>query len=255
MRLPLPKLTVGRDGCRARSRQFEDILRDELNVKAVELVELGDGVAERYGISSGLTVNARAAGPRLGKQVQHVIAGAKAGVCGPERGRRGRRRRHRGSTRASTSSPSRRAAPRRHGARAARARRVRPARHRDDARARGRRASPATSIRAVQDTRKAAGLRRRATASASALLFSDAEDADAVASAFDIADVAGRPSPSSTASSSPDADVQVPRRRPGGHVASWVFGHLPEHVVFVPVGTYANRGGFHVAVTRKAVSQ
>src|SRR5690606_10475917 len=59
---------------------FDGILRDELNVKSVELIELDEDVADRYGISKRLTVNARAAGPRLGKQVQHVIAGARAGV-------------------------------------------------------------------------------------------------------------------------------------------------------------------------------
>jgi isoleucyl-tRNA synthetase len=79
VRLPLARLTVvavGSDGL----AQFEEILRDELNVKAVELVELGEGTAEQYGISHRLTVNARAAGPRLGKQVQQVIRAAKAGV-------------------------------------------------------------------------------------------------------------------------------------------------------------------------------
>jgi isoleucyl-tRNA synthetase len=60
--------------------QFEDILRDELNVKSVELVQLTDTAAAEYGISHRLSVNARAAGPRLGKQVQHVIAGARAGI-------------------------------------------------------------------------------------------------------------------------------------------------------------------------------
>ncbi|MDF2849234.1 MAG: isoleucine-tRNA ligase, partial [Oerskovia sp.] len=79
VRLPLPTLTVAvRDA--SSLAQFEGILRDELNVKSVELIELGDDVSDRYGISKRLTVNARAAGPRLGKQVQHVIAGAKAGV-------------------------------------------------------------------------------------------------------------------------------------------------------------------------------
>lgn len=79
VRLPLSKLTVAMTDA-ASLAQFEGILRDELNVKAVEFVELGDDVAQRYGITSRLSVNARAAGPRLGKQVQHVIAGAKAGV-------------------------------------------------------------------------------------------------------------------------------------------------------------------------------
>ncbi|MFT4052852.1 MAG: isoleucine--tRNA ligase, partial [Microbacterium sp.] len=79
VRLPLPSLTVAVTDA-ASLAQFEDILRDELNVKGVALVELTEGLAEQYGISPRLAVNARAAGPRLGKQVQHVIAGAKAGL-------------------------------------------------------------------------------------------------------------------------------------------------------------------------------
>lgn len=79
VRLPLASLTVAVTDA-AGLAQFEDILRDELNVKSVELVELTEGLAERYGISQRLVVNARAAGPRLGKQVQHVIKGAKAGL-------------------------------------------------------------------------------------------------------------------------------------------------------------------------------
>ncbi len=79
VRLPLASLTVAVPNA-AGLGQFEDILRDELNVKRVESVELTEGLAEQYGISQRLSVNARAAGPRLGKLVQHVIAGAKAGV-------------------------------------------------------------------------------------------------------------------------------------------------------------------------------
>lgn len=79
VRLPLASLTVAVTDA-AGLAQFEDILRDELNVKSVELVELTEGLAEQYGISQRLVVNARAAGPRLGKQVQHVIKGAKAGL-------------------------------------------------------------------------------------------------------------------------------------------------------------------------------
>jgi len=79
VRLPLAALTVVvRDA--AALVPFEAILREELNVKAVELIELDEAVAERYGISRRLSVNARAAGPRLGRRVQHVIAGARAGV-------------------------------------------------------------------------------------------------------------------------------------------------------------------------------
>jgi len=78
VRLPLASLTVVAENAEAL-RPFEGILRDELNVKAVELVELQDDSAARYGITSKLTVNARAAGPRLGKQVQQVIQAARAG--------------------------------------------------------------------------------------------------------------------------------------------------------------------------------
>ncbi|KQR54797.1 isoleucine--tRNA ligase [Leifsonia sp. Leaf336] len=78
VRLPLASLTVVAADADAL-RPFEAILRDELNVKAVELVELADDSAASYGITSRLTVNARAAGPRLGKQVQQVIQAARSG--------------------------------------------------------------------------------------------------------------------------------------------------------------------------------
>ncbi|GAA5151920.1 isoleucine--tRNA ligase [Microbacterium pseudoresistens] len=79
VRLPLARLTVV-SPVADQLGQFEGILREELNVKAVELVPLAETTAAAYGISHRLSVNARAAGPRLGKQVQHVIAGARAGI-------------------------------------------------------------------------------------------------------------------------------------------------------------------------------
>ncbi|MGY4857078.1 isoleucine--tRNA ligase [Cryobacterium sp. AP23] len=78
VRLPLANLTVVTTDTAALAG-FEGILRDELNVKAVTLVEQEPGSAESYGITSKLTVNARAAGPRLGKQVQQVIKAARTG--------------------------------------------------------------------------------------------------------------------------------------------------------------------------------
>ena len=78
VRLPLPRLTVVVTDAAALA-QFETILQDELNVKAIELVELAADTPAAFGISHRLTVNARAAGPRLGKQVQQVIQAAKAG--------------------------------------------------------------------------------------------------------------------------------------------------------------------------------
>jgi isoleucyl-tRNA synthetase len=78
VRLPLAELTVVTHGAEALSA-FEGILRDELNVKTVSIVEMDASSAERFGVTSRLTVNARAAGPRLGKRVQEAIKAAKSG--------------------------------------------------------------------------------------------------------------------------------------------------------------------------------
>jgi isoleucyl-tRNA synthetase len=78
VRLPLAELTVVSDDTEAL-QPFADILRDELNVKAVSTKVLGDGALEDYGITRRLTVNARALGPRLGKDVQRVITASKSG--------------------------------------------------------------------------------------------------------------------------------------------------------------------------------
>lgn len=78
VRLPLASLTVVTTDA-ASLAPFEAILRDELNVKRVDLVELDDSSAAAYGVTKRLTVNARAAGPRLGKQVQQVIQAARTG--------------------------------------------------------------------------------------------------------------------------------------------------------------------------------
>jgi len=57
---------------------YLDLLRTELNVKKVTLANAEES-KQRYGIEERLVVNARATGPRLGKQVQAVIKAAKAG--------------------------------------------------------------------------------------------------------------------------------------------------------------------------------
>jgi isoleucyl-tRNA synthetase len=85
VRLPLAKLTV----VTARGDWFagaDDILREELNVKAVEFDSIQEHSLESFGITRRLTVNARALGPRLGKQVQQVIQAAKAGDWIPTEG-------------------------------------------------------------------------------------------------------------------------------------------------------------------------
>jgi len=61
------------------ARPYADLIMSELNVKAVEVGDVDSPEAAQYGVSAQLVVNARALGPRLGKQVQAVIAAAKAG--------------------------------------------------------------------------------------------------------------------------------------------------------------------------------
>jgi isoleucyl-tRNA synthetase len=73
VRLPLLKLTVAVDNPE-RLAPYTGLIADELNVKAVELTE--DIAA--YGRFE-LAVNARVAGPRLGKDVQAAIKAVKAG--------------------------------------------------------------------------------------------------------------------------------------------------------------------------------
>ncbi|MGW6131270.1 isoleucine--tRNA ligase [Cellulomonas sp. NPDC055163] len=58
---------------------FVELVRAELNVKGVTLLSLDDAAATDVGVETRLSVNARAAGPRLGRGVQDVIRAAKAG--------------------------------------------------------------------------------------------------------------------------------------------------------------------------------
>ncbi len=78
VRLPLAELKVVTSRKHAL-KPFTGILAEELNVKRVKLKGLKQDSAEKHGIVQTLAVNARAAGPRLGKQVQQVIKAAKAG--------------------------------------------------------------------------------------------------------------------------------------------------------------------------------
>ncbi|MGH3559514.1 MAG: class I tRNA ligase family protein, partial [Mycobacterium sp.] len=73
VRLPLTKLTVAVENPHGLE-PFTDLIADELNVKRVELT----GDIARYGLFE-LTVNARVAGPRLGKDVQAAITAVRAG--------------------------------------------------------------------------------------------------------------------------------------------------------------------------------
>ncbi|MEW2011695.1 MULTISPECIES: isoleucine--tRNA ligase [Microbacterium] len=236
VRLPLASLTVAVTGADGLA-QFEDIVRDELNVKAVEVVELTDGLAEQYGISQRLAVNARAAGPRLGKQVQHVIKGAKAGLWSEEGGvvvvdgialepgeydltleaggvaegtaiallPRG------GFVLLDTTTTP-------------------------ELEAEG---LARDVIRAVQDARKAAGF-EVSDRIALQLTFADRADAEAVAAAFDVADVAGETLSVADLVATADGDT----------LRGEALRSSPEYTVSVPAGTYANAGDLTIGVRR-----
>ena len=77
-RLPLSTLTVVVPSP-ADLEGFESIVADEVNVKEVRLLAADAPEAAAYGVEQKLTVNARAAGPRLGKDVQQAIKGSKSG--------------------------------------------------------------------------------------------------------------------------------------------------------------------------------
>jgi isoleucyl-tRNA synthetase len=242
VRLPLGRLTVVAADVAALA-QFEEILRDELNVKAVELVELAPETAAEYGITHRLTVNARAAGPRLGKQVQQVIQAARAGDWSEA-----------------------------DGVVTAGGIALEPGEYDLVLETTGRPAGEALAllpsadgggggfvlldttmtpelaaeglardvIRAVQDTRKAAGFdvsdRIRLE-----LAFADVDDARAVASAFDIADVAGE-----------TLATEFSVRGAGGEtlLGEELDGRTPDHSAEFAARAFANAGAFTVSVQR-----
>jgi isoleucyl-tRNA synthetase len=77
-RLPLSDLTVVTTDA-AALEPFGAIVAEEVNVRTVSLVDLSSARESDFGISTKLIVNARAAGPRLGKDVQLAIKGSKMG--------------------------------------------------------------------------------------------------------------------------------------------------------------------------------
>ncbi|UNK47488.1 isoleucine--tRNA ligase [Arthrobacter sulfonylureivorans] len=79
VRLPLASLTVVVPGADRLSGQYAVMIQDELNIKSVRLIDAADASPEEFGFSQKLVVNARAAGPRLGKNVQQAIKAAKSG--------------------------------------------------------------------------------------------------------------------------------------------------------------------------------
>ncbi|HEY5783155.1 MAG TPA: isoleucine--tRNA ligase [Microlunatus sp.] len=78
VRLPLATLTVVTDDA-ASLEPLAGLITDELNVKSLVLTDLADADQGAFGVQQTLQVNARAAGPRLGRDVQRAIKGSKSG--------------------------------------------------------------------------------------------------------------------------------------------------------------------------------
>lgn len=252
VRLPLVSLTIVTADPAALA-PFEAILRDELNVKSVEFVQLEDTSATSYGITSRLAVNARAAGPRLGKNVQTVIKAARAGdwsvdgdivtaggivlepsefeltleVAGGEGD----------SGRALALLP---------GGGFVLLNTVTTPELEAEGLSRD-------VIRAVQDTRKAAGFDVSDRINLD-LVFFDAADADAVTSAIESVDIAADTLATAftvhtvPADDAAALDAQIPSEWIGGFTAA-----TPEFYQGVDAGKFANAGRFLVAVSRTVV--
>ncbi|MDF8265352.1 isoleucine--tRNA ligase [Luteipulveratus flavus] len=78
VRLPLSRVTVVTADA-AALEPFTAVVAEEVNVRKVALVDIADASASDFGVSQRLVVNARSAGPRLGKDVQVAIKGSKSG--------------------------------------------------------------------------------------------------------------------------------------------------------------------------------
>jgi isoleucyl-tRNA synthetase len=248
VRLPLAELTVV-SSLSASLASFSDILRDELNVKNVSLVQLTDDSAGEYGITSKLSVNARVAGPRLGKDVQRIIQAAKAGDWSENGGvvTAGGTDLVEGEYELTLETGD--------GTEGARALALLPGggfvlletATTPELEAEG---LARDLIRAIQDTRKSAGFEVSDRINLDIICFSD-DDGQALLlpSAADIpgdtlATTLSIHSPASLSALSEWAEVSP---------AEWLSGITtvaPEHYVVFPAGQYANTGIFVIAVSR-----
>jgi isoleucyl-tRNA synthetase len=78
VRLPLSSLTIVADDAEAL-RPYAALISDELNVRELRLTDLEAAGSGAFGVRQVLQVNARVAGPRLGKDVQVAIKASKSG--------------------------------------------------------------------------------------------------------------------------------------------------------------------------------
>ncbi|MGA1838650.1 isoleucine--tRNA ligase [Herbiconiux sp. 11R-BC] len=259
VRLPLAELTIVTEGAENLA-QFEGILRDELNLKKVTLVEEATTSAAEFGITSRLTVNARVAGPRLGKSVQQAIKAAREGQWSEANGvvTAGGIELLEGEfelvLEASIDEASAEAGRSRALALLPRGGFVlldttlTPALEAEGL--------ARDVIRAVQDARKSAGFDVSDRIALDLVFFSDA-DADAVAGVVGVVDIAGETlatdfavrSPRDTAALDGYREVLASEWLPG------IAGAVPEHFARIEAGKYANDDEFLIAVSRKTVTK
>ena len=258
VRLPLATLTIVADDAAALG-QFEGILKDELNVKAVRLVDQSESSAAEFGVTSRLTVNARVAGPRLGKTVQQAIQGARSGQWSEANGvvTSGGIELLEGEYELVLEASA--DASGADGASSALAllpgggfvlldTTLTPALEAEGL--------ARDVIRAVQDARKSAGFEVSDRIALDLVFFADA-DADAVRAASGVVDIAGE-------TLAVDFTVHAPATSPAVEAnrevlaSEWlpaVTAKAPEHFARIAGGKYANQDEFLIAVSRKSVTQ
>jgi len=78
VRQPLSELTVAINNPDVLA-PLTGLLKDEINVKNVKLLTIENATEQGIDVKQQLTVNARVAGPRIGKKVQQVIKASKTG--------------------------------------------------------------------------------------------------------------------------------------------------------------------------------
>lgn len=248
VRLPLAELTVVAENAGSLA-DFSDILRDELNVKKVSLVAQTPESAQEYGITSKLTVNARAAGPRLGKAVQQIIHAAKEGEWSEDNGvvTAGGVALEPGeyelTLEASEGENNSRALSLLPGGGFVLLDTVTTPELEAEGLARD-------VIRAVQDTRKAAGFDVTDRIVLNMFCF-DSTDASALTNCGE-ADIAAETLATSFGVHDSDFHAELTGFA-GVSPAEWLPampGGMPEHFAVIPAGQYANAGDFVIALSR-----
>jgi isoleucyl-tRNA synthetase len=249
VRLPLANLTVVTPAA-GELEAFANILRDELNVKSVSLVEQEPTSAIEYGITSKLSVNARVAGPRLGKDVQRIIQAAKSGDWSETHGVvvAGGTELIEGEFELTLET-----APASDGAERALTLLANggfvllDTATTPELEAEG---LARDLIRAIQDTRKSAGFDVSDRINLD-IVFFDESDAAALRSVVDV-DIADETLATKFGIHSPSTDISIDAKAEKLPV-EWIGSVVdidPEHIAPFTAGAYANAGGFVVSVSR-----